>query len=215
MENDEPKQQRPISPSKLSKTPSWIMLGFVLGALFVLALPPLGNKTVAPPPSTISVERAKPAAPAEPPQLTTIEAVFEVWKDYAVWSDDTTEVVAWNAEKKAFSDIYEVRRLGGAYYFRTLPRLTRRIVTHGKPPPTECPLQFTETEEQYREWHEHGRKERPLERDWRPTQDLVPPVKPSLKINETPTPGVVAPPAMEQITPPLAPRVEPDAAPKK
>ena len=36
MDEEDPK---PPSPSQLSKIPSWISLGFVLGALFVWALP--------------------------------------------------------------------------------------------------------------------------------------------------------------------------------
>lgn len=162
MDDDEPPPRKsyPLSPSKLSKTPSWIMLGFILGAAFVAALPPF-KKKAAPLISPVErpavrpvPERAKP----KPPQLTTIEAVFEVWGRYAVWSDDITEVALWSREERAFSDFYEVRRMGKVYYFRTIPTLTRRMLTHGVPMP-KSPLQFTETEEQYREWVEYGRSE--------------------------------------------------------
>ena len=164
MDDDEPKpeKQYPVSASKMSKTPSWIMLGFLLGAVFVAALPPMRKKS-APPEKTVlkSVEPPRPTAPREPPQLTTIEAVFEMWGKNAVWSDDVTEVALWNDRDKAYSDYYEVRRFGDVYYFRTIPHLTRRIIARGKP---ESPLLFTETEEQYREWLTYGRAERAIER---------------------------------------------------
>lgn len=162
--DDEPKsdQHYPVSASKMSKTPSWIMLGFLLGAVFVAALPPM-RKKAAPRETTVlkSVEPPKAAAPREPSQLTTIEAVFEVFGKNAVWSDDVTEVALWNDRDKAYSDYFEVRRFGEVYYFRTIPRLTRRIIARGKP---ESPLLFTETEEQYREWLSYGRSERAIER---------------------------------------------------
>ena len=110
-----------------------------------------------------------------------IEAVFAEWQRHAVWSDDTTEVALWNIREKAFTDFYEVRRLGDALYFRTIPKLTRRVLTHGKPLP-ESPLQFTETEEQYQEWREHGRSERPASQDLRPriqTTPIDPTITPS------------------------------------
>src|SRR3954471_3197914 len=168
--DDEPPRSRseyPLSSGKLSKTPSWVMLGFILGAAFVLALPPL-RKPVAPalqPPSPDNVPTIRPAsdkrAPAKPPELTTIEDVFIVWAEYAVWARDTTEVALWNSETRSFAQLYEVRRIDGAFFFRSIPSLTRRLLTHDLPP-TRCPLQFTETEEQYREWLALGRPARVL-----------------------------------------------------
>ncbi|MBI5768653.1 MAG: hypothetical protein HZA93_12715 [Verrucomicrobia bacterium] len=159
--------ERPISPAKLSRTPSWVMLGFILGAVFVWLLPREPEPAAAPPALTARPPSAEPAAPTERrialTMLTTIEAVFETWGEHAVWDGAVTEVALWSGATKTFSEFYEVRRSGGVNYFRSIPRLTRRIITHGKPPPTECPLQFTETEEQYREWREHGRTERRLE----------------------------------------------------
>jgi hypothetical protein len=160
---DDPEPLERETPPKMSMTPSWVMLGFVLGALFVVALPPLKKvPPAAPVPAPVA---AAPKVASKPPQLSTIEAVFYKWGESAVWSDDTTEVALWNTETEKFDDYYEVRRLNGALYFRTIPSLTRRIINRGKPVP-ECPLQFTETEEQYREWREHGRAERqnPAER---------------------------------------------------
>jgi hypothetical protein len=175
MDDDEPKpeKQYPVSASKMSKTPSWIMLGFLLGAVFVAALPP--RKKSAPPETTVfkSVEPPRPTAPREPSQLTTIEAVFEMFGKHAVWSDDVTEVALWNDRDKAYSDCFEVRRFGDVHYFRSIPHLTRRIIARGKP---ESPLLFTETEEQYREWLTYGRAERAIERPapGRPTTSAPP-----------------------------------------
>ena len=151
------KKEYPLSTAKLSKTPSWIMLGFVLGALFVIALPPLGKKSTPPAGPPRKVEFVN-RAPREPQPLMMIEAVFAEWGHHAVWSEGTTEVALWNIEQKAFTDFYEVRRFGGTFYFRTITGLTRRILTHGVPR-AKSPLQFTETEEQYREWLEHAKSD--------------------------------------------------------
>ena len=90
--------------------------------------------------------------------LTMIEAVFADWGKYAVWADDLTEVALWNSETRNFEDCYEVKRVGDLLYFRSIPQFTRRVVRHGKPL-ASSPLQFTETEEQYQDWLEHGRSE--------------------------------------------------------
>lgn len=128
-------------------------LGFVLGALFVLALPrkPEGVQPPAP-----AAEPAR-AARAEAPRLSTIEAVFEEWGRYAVWSGDTTEVALWSPETKSFSECYEVYRNGDAYYFRTIPALTRPVLTHGVQ--ADSPLQFTETLRQRQQWLDEVSKE--------------------------------------------------------
>jgi hypothetical protein len=148
------------SPPKMSMIPSWVMLGFVLGALFVGTLPPLKKQQPAPPVAPPAFKNTPAAAPPALPQLSTIEAVFSVWGENAVWDHDTTEVALWNTDLNRFADFYEVRRVGDLYYFRTIPKLTRRIINHGKQLPVNCPLQFTETEAQYLEWREHGRSER-------------------------------------------------------
>ncbi|MBI5693879.1 MAG: hypothetical protein HZC55_27710 [Verrucomicrobia bacterium] len=164
MDDDAPAPREPYPLTKpgatLSRTPSWVMLGFILGALFVYAL----MRREAAPPATVQVQMLPPPKPAprEKATLSTIEAVFAVWGEHATWSGDTTEVALWNKEEKAYTDYYEVRRIGGILYFRSIPELTRRIIRHGKELP-DSPLQFTETEEQYREWLEHGRRERPPE----------------------------------------------------
>ena len=165
MDDDEPQKTYPLSPAKLSMTPSWVMLGFLLGAAFVWAY-----KSEAPKPAAVTTAgaAARKAAADEPARvalttITTIEAVFAEWGHHAVWENNLSELALWNSETKRFSEFYEVRRTGDLYYFRSIPKLTRLIIRHGKPLP-ESPLQFTETEAQYRDWLENGRHERPEER---------------------------------------------------
>jgi hypothetical protein len=142
--------EKPAQPSKPSAIPSWVMLGFVLGAGFVLALPGRAPKprSEAPP-----VPQAGPPAAiqaAEAPKLTTIEAVFEEWGKHASWDNDLTEVALWDPRTRDFTDAYEVVKLGDALFFRSIPRLTRPVMTHGVK--EGSPLLLTETEEQRREW---------------------------------------------------------------
>ncbi len=187
------------------------MLGFLLGALFVVALPPL-RKDSAPATGPLRpVEPPKPAAPRQAQPLSTIEDVFAEWGQHAIWSDDVTEVALWNSTARDFTDFYEVRRFGGAYYFRSIQTLTRRIFARGKPLPGS-PLQFTETEDQYREWLEHGRTERPIERDLRPPQsEPLPPRRVDLDEAKDRTKLL---PAFPRIVPNEAPKTAPPAEKK-
>jgi len=133
---DEDDDPSPPPPAKPSQIPSWVILGFALGALFVAALP---RRAAAPAPAA-----PEPVIrPAPPPQVTTIEAVFASWEQYAVWVDNTTQVAMWDPQTKGYSDCYEVLRVAGNYYFRSIPALTRPVLTHGVV--SESPLQFTES----------------------------------------------------------------------
>lgn len=181
----EEKPSRRPSIKQLSKTPSWVMVGFIIGALAVYSLPRREPEA----PRPIVVAPAPKAVVIERQPLTTVEAVFTQWADYAVWDNDTTQVALWNAEMGSFAESYEVRRVDGAFYFRSIPQLTHRVINHGKPPPADCPLRFTETEAQYEDWREHDRTERPVE-NVRAT--FVPPSY---------VPPTVAPPPSTSITP--------------
>jgi hypothetical protein len=166
-ETDRPEKRYPLSPGKMSKTPSWVMVGFVLGALTVYNLPPLRRAAPPRPAEPAKQEAPTPAArPSTPPLLTKIEAVFQEWAPYAVWEYDATEVALWSSETSSFSEFFEVRRYADRYYFRSIPALTRRIITHGRELPNS-PLQFTETEEQYQDWVKHGRRHQ-VTGDYRP-----------------------------------------------
>jgi hypothetical protein len=139
--------ESPAAPSgKPTQTPSWVMLGFILGAGFVLALP----RHPAPAPVAAPAPAPPPALP--PPPLTTIEDVFAAWGKYAVWDNDTTEVAMWDSNRKAYADCFEVLRVADVFYFRSIPRLTRPVLEHGLPPNPNPPLEFTETEAQRDEW---------------------------------------------------------------
>lgn len=211
MDNESEQSYRPPR-SKMSMTPSWVMLGFALGAGFVLALPSR-EKKLAPRPMELRIE-PPPRSPVAPPQLSTVEAVFASWGQYAVWEDETAEVALWNTTKEEFAECYEVRRVGGMLYFRTIPRLTRRVINHGKPRP-DSPLQFTETEEQYREWVNHGRTERRAEnRPGGPTETptLPTPVTPTVlpaAVKFDPTSRIKVPPPEPIVAPMPVPAVSP------
>ena len=115
------------------------MLGFVLGAIFMFALPRRE-------PPTAPAPQKKMPAPIPLPKPTVeraifFEDVFIEWSRIAVWQDDVTEVAFWNAEQRAFSDCYEVRRIGDKFYFRSIPHLTKPVMTEGVSP--DSPLQFT------------------------------------------------------------------------
>ena len=139
----------PPTPARLSKTPSWVMLGFVLGALFVLTFPRKPAEPAAPP----RVERPAPPVLPTPPTVERgifFENVFAEWSKYAVWENELTEVAFWNEKTKSFSDCFEVFRSGDRFYFRSIDRFTRPELTHGVP--KDSPLKFTETPAAREEW---------------------------------------------------------------
>jgi hypothetical protein len=128
-----------------SAVPSWILLGFAIGALFVLllrreylrvlipaALPPPAVSE--PTPETLTARHAEPS-------LSAIEALWEVWGEHAVWEGDVTEVALWNTRTLSFADCFEVARRGDRVYFRVIPRLTRPVIDRGLG--AGAPVQFT------------------------------------------------------------------------
>lgn len=138
------------SKEKLSKTPSWIMVGFVLGVLAVLGFQHELQRPDAPAEVASAIVVPAPAPkPAESvtalpdlPSLAVIEAVFSDWGGYARWEHDRTEVALWNSTTGDFTDYFEVARAPEGLYFRSITRLTRPL-TEAKPP-SEAPLRFTE-----------------------------------------------------------------------
>jgi hypothetical protein len=140
----------PTPASRPAAAPSWAMLGFLFGVLFMLALP----HREPPPVAAASAESILPLHPTAP-RLTTIEAVFAQWGQYAAWDKDVTEVALLaDPFTKSDRECYEVLRVGGDYYFRSIPQLTRPVLTHGLPddPMHALPLEFTETLAQREQW---------------------------------------------------------------
>jgi hypothetical protein len=163
-ENDNPSPRTyPMSPAKMSKTPSWIMLGFVLGALAAAAFLRQPQKpAVVPAAPPVAITPPEPEKPRFPQPLSKIETVFEMFGKEAVWDrHETTEVGLFDSETNRFADFYEIRRMEGKLYFRTIPELTRRVFVPEKADPAN-PLQFTETEEQFNERMERWRRANPL-----------------------------------------------------
>jgi len=172
LENDDPlpgqAPSRPPSVKKLSKTPSWIMLGFVIGAAAVLSLP-RSPEVVYVPVSDESLSRTtlvhQPPLVAEPqqePDFTIVEAVFSEWQNYAVWDGDVTEIALWDSELGRYARFYEVLRAAGSgggaggaggaitFYYRSIPVLTRPVLTHGVS--ASAPLLFTEPDALRQAW---------------------------------------------------------------
>jgi hypothetical protein len=144
----------PVPREKLSKTPSWIMVGFVLGCLFAyvadrelekrrVKIPdPAAPAIVAAPP----IEKS-PAVPLSAMRLSMneVDAMFQQFTDKAVWENDITEVAVWNPVTNKFSDLVEVMRSGGLYYYRPITRLTRPLISIHPDPGVL--LLFTEPED--------------------------------------------------------------------
>ncbi len=153
MEEPEP---RPPALRKLSKTPSWVLLGFAAGVLFMWLLPvreaPSAESAPQPP--------VQPPVKIEPPPVRSmdeIEAVFAMWGTHAVWAHELTEVSLWDAATGDFSRHYEVLRNGDELYFRSITGLTRPLLTYGVP--DDAPLRFTEPESRRDEWLRARRQE--------------------------------------------------------
>lgn len=157
-------QKRPIV-RKLAKEPSWLLLGFLLGAAFVWLLPSekAGNPSAGAPGDGTAVSAAGEGVAGTPQtagqgvgqaaggaralpvrRLSTIEAVFESWGQYAIWEHDLTQVALWSAEHGGYAECYEVMRSGDVLYFRSIPRLTRPVINYGTQ--ITSPLLYTETE---------------------------------------------------------------------
>jgi hypothetical protein len=140
----QPPPSRPELPPKPSMAPSWVLLGFGIGVLFIWMLPP------SEPPAAAGLEPAAAPVARSAPQIAVIEAVFAEWGSAASWENDVTEVALWSGETGSYSQCFQVIRTGGMYFFRSIPRLTRPVLTRGVR--DNSPLQFTESEAQRAEW---------------------------------------------------------------
>jgi hypothetical protein len=141
----------PVPREKLSKTPSWIMVGFVVGCVFAyVAEREIDKRRVKPPaePPPVATRPVEPPPPAQVSamrlSLNEVDAIFRQFTAGAVWENDITEVAVWNPVTKKFSDLVEVMRSGEYFYYRPITRLTRPLISN-EPEPGVL-LLFTETE---------------------------------------------------------------------
>lgn len=130
------------SPAKMSKVPSWISVGVVIGVLIGYSFHPK------PPPAPPQVKVVEvPKVAPQPNPIPTVEAIFEAWRVNAVWrDDDTTQIAVWNPQTKEFSDFYEVLRVDDRVYFRSIPALTRELITYEGGAP-DAPIWFAGAKE--------------------------------------------------------------------
>ena len=144
MADADPKTPR----TKLSKTPSWIMVGFIIGAIFAYGVQRESArrnepKSIPLPAAVPKVEAQKNAAALKDhASLTAIENIFTQYQNQAVWHNDITEVALWNAETSKYDEFFEIMRSGELFYYRTIPHLTRAVIRHNVDP--NSPLRFTE-----------------------------------------------------------------------
>lgn len=139
----------------MSRAPLWLTAGFALGLgfgwLFFVTeeKPKVTVSTPQPPPDLRPAPTAKIRRDAG--TLAEVEKVFQRWGGYAVWANDVTEIALWREQTKRRDDFYEVRRVGGKFYFRTLTRLSRPVIDHGVR--SNLPIEFTETQAMYDAFH--------------------------------------------------------------
>ena len=135
----------------LSKVPSWIMLGAVIGGILTVTVQRRWageTRPQTPPPATVAVE--KPA----PPELKSadthisllkMEEIFRLHQEHAMFRHGFTEVAFWNEVTNEYSVYVEVLQSGDEFYFRNIPFLTRPLNDQVNDP--RLPIRFTETEE--------------------------------------------------------------------
>jgi hypothetical protein len=140
----------PHSRDSLSRTPSWVMLGFIIGCIVSLSVKKQIDSRGEPRPTSRAEAALAPTpTPTPTPEprhatLAEMEAIFERWEDHAVWRNGITEVAFWDAATNRYSEYVEVLKSGDYYYFRNLSRLTRPLVEEGIP--SDMPLRFTDPE---------------------------------------------------------------------
>lgn len=140
-------------PAKPSQAPSWVLLGFVLGALCILALPHAKKAEPAPAPAAEAASlQATPTVVHTQilSRFLTVEELFTELSSYAVWDNDTTQICVYDPDIGKFAECYEVLRRDGEYYFKSITSLTRPVLTHGIP--ANSLIEFTETAAQRAQW---------------------------------------------------------------
>lgn len=142
------------SPAResLSKTPSWVMLGFVIGCIVMWAAKEQRSPVAPAAAASAAAFKAAPSPEVAPPpkeekvypSLSDMEAIFDAWHAAAVWKNDITEVAYWDRTTNKYSLYVEILKNGDDYYFRTIPKLTRLLIEEGVP--HDAPIKFTEPE---------------------------------------------------------------------
>jgi hypothetical protein len=143
---------------KPSQIPSWIMVGFVIGALTMWAFQSGGSVELGEEVERVEAEipeveepevlegGSNPMAREDQPSIEVVAALFDQFREYAFWSNGRTEIGVWNGKTLSFSDRFEVLEQGGQMYFRPISNLSRLpLEGYG---PDASPLMFTETAEQ-------------------------------------------------------------------
>ena len=146
--------EEPVDKKNLSQAPSWVMVGFLAGALMMWSLgdrepDPPERQPAPPPPRTaqeIMSEQPQVTARDNGASLKVVEALFSALQEWALWTEDRTEIGVWNSHTLSFSDRFEVVRLNDSWYFRPIAQFTR-LPMEGYGPPNS-PILFTETAEQ-------------------------------------------------------------------
>lgn len=145
----EPKSTR----ESLSKTPSWIMLGAVIGAAagwsvkdYQISREREATEAQARATAAAAAKPAPAPAPVPKPEptelsLSDMEAIFEKWQDKAMWRNELTEVVFWDRVSNQYKFPVEVQRNGDQYFYRTIPKLTRPLMEGYVP--NDSPIKFT------------------------------------------------------------------------
>lgn len=119
----------PAQRQKLSPAPSWITLGFGLGALTVWAL--LRQPELPPAPEPVAAAATEAPAPrgnvatlADRPSFNVVAAMFEQNLPWAFWHEGRSQFALWNSVTGDYTDFFEAQRVGDDLFFRPLDRLT-------------------------------------------------------------------------------------------
>lgn len=184
--------------SKSGNTPFILTLGFAAGLaagafLFreevATATKPAPNSQPHPHPQSEPIETVRDAG-----TLAALEQTFQRWGGYAVWENDVTEIAAWDPRKRRHSDFIEIRRANGKFYFRTIHRLTRPLIDHGRK--LALPIAFTEPQWMREKFH----RENPgYDRDTEETVELPP--RPPERFDRPPQRPFAIPPSAPPLTP--------------
>lgn len=167
----------------------WLTVGFALGLGFGWWA--FHSETVKPAmPAPAGFREPTAGLRRDAGTLTEVEQVFERWGGYAVWAGDVTEIALWRTQHQRHDDYYEVRRVGGVFYFRPLERLHRPVIDHGIR--GRLPLEFTETQALHDEFHQAHPGYNPLAD---PLVDLPPrpPERFEQKVPRKPSAGSIMP----------------------